>query len=128
MLINIWKAHDSSPWQNKFYQWNSKSLIEADDSNPWQFIQSPILIGNIKAQFSLALSYQKRKEPKTIKAWQRKKIMLPKQKGPLQVFMKKPKNKCVFTNKSPWGIKTHGNMCTQLSPCDQETPAEGKGE
>ena len=73
MLTNIWKAHDSSPWQNKFYQWNSKFLIEADDSNPWQFIQSPILIGNIKAQFSLALLYQKRKEPKTIKAWQRKK-------------------------------------------------------
>ena len=33
-----------------------------------------------------------------------------------------------FTNKSPWGIKTHGNMRTQLSPCEQETPAEGKGE
>ena len=25
-------------------------------------------------------------------------------------------------------MKTHGNMCTQLSPCEQETSAEGKGE
>ena len=33
-----------------------KSIIEAHDSNPWQFIQSPILIGNIKAQYSLAIS------------------------------------------------------------------------
>ena len=35
--------------------------------------RNPILIGNIKAQFSLTLLYQKRKEPKTIKAWQKKK-------------------------------------------------------
>ena len=33
-----------------------KSIIEAHDSNPWQFIQSPILIGNIKTQNSLAIS------------------------------------------------------------------------
>ena len=33
-----------------------KSIIETHDSNPWQFIQSPILIGNIKAQYSLATS------------------------------------------------------------------------
>ena len=43
-----------------------KSIIKAYDSNPWQFIhpkpnshwqhQSPILIGNTKAQFSLATS------------------------------------------------------------------------
>ena len=42
-----------------------KSIIKAHDLNPWQFIypnpnfhwqhQSPILIGNIKAQFSLAI-------------------------------------------------------------------------
>ena len=60
-----------------------KSIIEAHDSNPWQFIhpkpnshwqyqkpnsylqyQNPILIGNIKAQFSLALLYQKEKSPR----------------------------------------------------------------
>ena len=34
----------------------------------------------------------------------------------------------MFTNKSPWGIKTHDNMRTQLSPCEQETPVEGKEE
>ena len=61
MLTNIWKTHDSSSWQNEFYQWDSKSLIEAQfllatskpnshwqQSNPnsyWQH-QSPILIGN----------------------------------------------------------------------------------
>ena len=43
-----------------------KSIIKAHDSNPWQFIhpkpnsywqyQSPILIGNIKTQFLLAIS------------------------------------------------------------------------
>ena len=34
----------------------------------------------------------------------------------------------MFTNKSPRGIKTHGNRCTQINPCEQETPVEGKGE
>ena len=74
-----------------------KSIIKAHDLNPWQFIypkpnshwqhQNPILIGttlsksliligNIKAQFSLALLYQKEKEPKIINAWQRKNIMV----------------------------------------------------
>ena len=48
-----------------------KSIIKAHDSNPWQFIhpkpnshwqhQNPIPIGNVKAQFSLALLYQKEK-------------------------------------------------------------------
>ena len=33
-----------------------KSIIEAHDSNPWRFIQTPILIDNIKAQFLLAIS------------------------------------------------------------------------
>ena len=146
MLTNIWKAHDSSPWQNKFYQWNSKSLIEAHDSNSWQFIQSPILIGNIKAQFSLAtwklnshwqhqnpifinstLSKKKRVQDYQSLAKKKKISCYQSKKGSLQVFMKKPK-KNVFTNKSPWGIKTHGNMRTQLNPCEQETPAEGKGE
>ena len=63
-----------------------KSIIKAHGLNPWQFIypkpnshwqyQSPILIGNIKAQFSLALLCQKEKEPKIINAWQRKNIMV----------------------------------------------------
>ena len=30
--------------------------------------------------------------------------------------MKNPK---IFTNKSPWGMKAHGNMCTQPIPCEQ---------
>ena len=84
MLDNIWKAHDSSPWKNNFINriqihnqslWfkpmailsmEFKSIIKAHDLNPWQFIypkpnshwqhKSPIFIGNIKAQFSLATS------------------------------------------------------------------------
>ena len=76
MLDNIWKAHDSSPWQNNFinriqiHNQNSwfkpmtilsmefKSIIKAHGLNPWQFIypkpnlhwqyQSLIFISNIK--------------------------------------------------------------------------------
>ena len=136
MLTNILKAYNSSQWQNKFYQWNSKSLIEAHDSNSWQFIQSPILIDNIKAQFLLAtpkpnshwqhqnpifidttLSKKKRVQDYQTLAKKKKISSYQSKKGSLQVFMKKPK-KNVFTNKSPWGIKTHGNMRTQLSPCE----------
>ena len=126
MLTNIWKAYDSSPWQNKFYQWNSKSLIEAHDSNPWRFIQSSTLIGNIKAQFllatiktqfSLTLLYQKEKSPRLSTLGREKISCYHSKKGPLQVFMKKPKKE-MFTNKSSWEIKTHGNMRTQLSPCE----------
>ena len=74
MLGNIWKAHDSNPWQNNFI-----NGIQIHNQNPWfkpmaiylsktQFSlailkpnshwqhQNPILIGNIKAQFSLATS------------------------------------------------------------------------
>ena len=29
------------------------------------------------------------------------------------------KTQKIFTNKSPWGMKTHGNMCTQPNPCEQ---------
>ena len=72
MLGNIWKAHDSIPWQNNFI-----NGIQIHNQNPWfksmaihssktQFLlttlkpnsywqyQNPIPIGNIKAQFSLA--------------------------------------------------------------------------
>ena len=74
MLGNIWKAHDSSPWQNIFI-----NEIQIHNQNPWfkpmaihssktQFslailklnshrqYQSPTLIGNIKTQFLLATS------------------------------------------------------------------------
>ena len=67
-----------------------KSIIKAHDSNPWQFIhpkpnshwqhQNPIPIGNVKAQFSLALLYQK-EELQIINAWQRKNIMLKCYRG-----------------------------------------------
>ena len=53
--------------------------------------------------------------------------MLPKQER-LIASIHEETQKNVSTNKSPWGIKTHGNMRTQLSPCEQETPAESKGE
>ena len=73
-----------------------KSIIKAHDLNPWQFIhpkanfyqqyQNSILIGNIKVQFSLALLYQKKKEPKIINAWRKKNIMV----------------KCYLGKKGPW--------------------------
>ena len=53
-------------------------MIQTHDNS---FIQSPILIGNIKARFSLALLYQKEKSPGLSNAWQRKKyVMLPWQR------------------------------------------------
>ena len=83
MLGNIWKVHDSSPWQNKFINriqihnqspwfkpmaiYISKtqftltiskakfSLATSKPNSHWQN-QSLILIGNIKAHFSLAKS------------------------------------------------------------------------
>ena len=71
-----------------------KSLIEAHDSNPLWFIQNPILIGNIKAQFLLTLLYQKRKEPKTIKAWQRKRYHVTKaRKAHCNYLWRNPKKK-----------------------------------
>ena len=79
MLGNIWKAHDSSSWQNNFI-----NEIQIHNQSPWfkpmeiylskaQFslatsktqltlalfkaqFSLAILIGNIKAQFSLAIS------------------------------------------------------------------------
>ena len=73
MLDNIWKAHDSSPWQNNFINriqihnqspWfkpmaiylskSQFSLAILKPNSHWQH-QIPILIGNIKAQFSLAI-------------------------------------------------------------------------
>ena len=73
MIGNIWKAHDSSPWQNNFI-----NGIQIHNQSPWfkpmaiylskaQFLlailkpnshwqhQNPIFIGNIKAQLSLAI-------------------------------------------------------------------------
>ena len=74
MLGNIWKVHDSSPWQNNFISgiqihnqspWfkpmaihSSKaqfSLATLKPNSHWQH-QSPILIGKIKVQFLLAIS------------------------------------------------------------------------
>ena len=82
MFGNIWKAHDSIPWQNNFINeiqthnqspwfklmaiYLSKaqfSLAISKLSSRWQYLkpnfhwqhQSPILIGNIKVQFSLTI-------------------------------------------------------------------------
>ena len=57
ILGNIWKAHDSSPWQNNF-----TNGIQIHDQSPWfkpmviYLSKAQFLIGNIKAQFSLAIS------------------------------------------------------------------------
>ena len=76
---SIIKAHDSNPWQfihpkpNSYCQYQSLvligkikaqfSLATSKPNSYWQH-QSPIPIGNIKAQFSLALLYQKEKSPR----------------------------------------------------------------
>ena len=62
-----------------------KSIIEAHDSNPWQFIQSLILIGNIKAQFSLALLYQKEKSLRLSTFGKEKISCYRRKKGPWQL-------------------------------------------
>ena len=73
MLGNIWKAHDSIPWQNNFINeiqthnqspWfklmaiylskSQFSLAILKPNSHWQH-QSLILIGNIKIQFSPAI-------------------------------------------------------------------------
>ena len=76
MLGNIWKAHDSSPWQNNFI-----NGIQIHNQSPGF---KPTTIHSSKAQFSLATSkpnsywqhqspifisttLSKRKEPKIIK-------------------------------------------------------------
>ena len=57
MLGNIWKTYDLSPWQN-----NSINGIQIHNQSLWfklmaiYLSKSPILIGKIKAQFTLAIS------------------------------------------------------------------------
>ena len=108
MLDNIWKAHDSSPWQNNFIYriqihnqspWfkpmaihSSKTQFSLATSKPnsyWQY-QSPIPIGNIKTQFSLALLYQKEKSPRLSTLGKEKKYyvkMLPWQKRTMAIIL-----------------------------------------
>ena len=155
MLTNIWKTHDSSQWQDKFYQWDSKSLIEAQfllatskpnshwqQSNPnsyWQH-QSPILIGNNQSpilisnnqspilignnQSLIFINTTLSKKEKSLRLSKLGNIYIyiyhvtKARKAHCKYSWRNPKKKCVFTNKSPWGIKTHGNMRTQLSPCE----------
>ena len=122
MLGNIWKAHDSSPWQNNFI-----NGIQIHNQSPWF---KPIAIHSSKAQFSLAISkaqfslatskpnsywqhqspiligttLSKRKELKIINAWQRKNMML----------------KCYRGKKGPWQSfyeETHWELSWGLCSC-----------
>ena len=113
------KAHDSNPWQfiypksNSYWQYQNPILIgnikaqfllatsTLKPNSYWQH-QSPIFIGNIKAQFLLAISkpnfsltllYQKEKSPRLSTLGKEKISCYCSKKGPLQVFMKKPKKK-----------------------------------
>ena len=121
MLGNIWKAHDSSPWQNIFI-----NEIQIHNQNPWfkpmaihssktQFslailklnshrqYQSPTLIGNIKTQFLLATS-------KSNSYWQHQSPIfisttLSKRKKPKIINAWQGKNimvKCYRGKKGPW--------------------------
>ena len=89
-----------------------KSIIEAHDSNPWQFIQSPILIGNIKAQFLLATSkpnshwqYQSSILISNIKVQFSLALLYQKEKSPRLSTLSKEKNimvKCYRGKKGSW--------------------------
>ena len=70
------QTHENSFIQSPILIGNIKAQIPLATSKPnshWQH-QNPILIGNIKARFSLALHYQKEKSPRLSNTWQRKKI------------------------------------------------------
>ena len=95
------------------------SLATWKPNSHWQH-QNLIFINSTSSKKKRAQDYQSLAKKKKI-------IMLRKQERLIaSIYEETQKN--VFTNKSPWEIKTHGNMRTQLSPCEQETPAEGKGE
>ena len=107
-----------------------KSIIKAHDSNPWQFIhpkpnshwqhQSPILIGNIKVQFSLAISklnsYWRQSKPNS--HWQYQSLILigniktqfslallyQKEKSPRLSTFGKEKISCYRSKKGPWQL------------------------
>ena len=86
------------------------SLATSKPNSYWQH-QSPILINTTLSK--------KEKSPRLSKLGKEKNIMLPKQERPIaNIYEETQKKKKVFTNKSPRGIKTHGNMRTQLSPCE----------
>ena len=116
MLDNIWKAHDSRPWQNNFINgiqihnqspwfkpmaiYLSKpqiSLAISKLSSHWQYLkpnshwqhQSPIFIGNIKAQFSLAIF--KAQFSLVISKTQLTLALLKTQANYLALFYRKPK-------------------------------------
>ena len=94
-------------------------MVTSKPNSHWQY-QNPIFINTILSKKKRAQDYQSLTKEK-------KYIMLPKQERLIaSIYEETQKN--VFTNKSPWEIKTHGNMRTQLNPCEQETPAESKGE
>ena len=57
MLSNVWKAHDSNPWQNNFI-----NRIQVHNQSPWfkpmviYLSKSSILLAIFKTQFSLTTS------------------------------------------------------------------------
>ena len=86
-----------------------KSIIEAHDSNPWQFIQSPILIGNIKAQYSLAISkpnsHWQHQNPiliGNIKTQFSLALLYQKEKSPRLSTLGKEKISCYYSKKGSW--------------------------
>ena len=77
------KPNSHLQYQSPIFIGNIKaqfSLATSKLNSHWYY-QIPILISNIKAQFSLTLLYQKEKEPKINNAWQRKNIMVKCYRG-----------------------------------------------
>ena len=117
-----------------------KSIIKAHDSNPWQFIHpkpnfhwqyqkpnshwqhpSPILIGNIKSPIFIAITLSKRKEPKIINTWQRKKYhvkMLLWQKRTMAIILWRNSLRAIlrimFSYYEPWNTWTSFCITTSI--------------
>ena len=86
-----------------------ESIIEAHNSSPWRFIQSLILIGNIKAQFLLATSkpnfHWQHQNPifiGNIKAQFSLALLYQNEKSPRLSTHGKEKISCYRIKKGPW--------------------------
>ena len=75
-FINGIQIHNRSPWFKPM-------AIHSKPNSYWQY-QSPILISNIKSQFSLTLLYQKEKSPRLSTLGKEKISFYRSKKGPWQ--------------------------------------------
>ena len=120
-----------SPWfksmAKQILSMEFESIIEAHNSSPWRFIQSLILIGNIKAQFLLATSkpnsdwqHQSPILIGNIKAQFSLALLYQKEKSPRLSTLGKEKISCYRSKKRPWQSsyeETHWELSWGLCSC-----------